>query len=307
LTRDAQASVLVTGSRGFTGFYVCSVLREASYRVIGLTVSDEFGIGEDEVLGDLSDVDSLVAAMDKVRPAFIIHLAGIPFIAHADPLELYRVNLFGTLNLLDAVARVGIMPQKIVLASSANVYGANPICPVKEDFAPMPVNHYAMSKLSMEFLSHSWMERFPIVITRPFNYTGHGQGQQFLIPKIVKHYVNQASSISLGNLEVEREFNDVRMVAHAYLKLMEDVPAGTIVNICTGIGHKLLDIVGLVEKITSHTLKVEVDPKLARPNELPILVGDPSRLNKLVPKLPKYNVEDTLAWMIAGARSSARP
>jgi nucleoside-diphosphate-sugar epimerase len=306
VTTEARGNVFVTGSRGFTGSYVCAALREVGYRAIGLKVSEEFGVGEHEVLGDLSDTDSLVVAMDRVHPAFIIHLAGIAFTAHTDPLELYRVNLLGTLNLLEAVVRANVMPEKIILASSANVYGANPVCPVSENFAPMPVNHYAMSKLSMELLTRSWTERLPIVVTRPFNYTGVGQSEQFVVPKIVKHYSNRSSSISLGNLNVEREFNDVRMVARAYVRLMEAAPAGTTVNICTGIGHKLLDILGLIEKITDHTLKVEVDSKLARPNELRTLVGDPARLVKLVADLPRYSIEETLEWMVASARSPSR-
>ena len=294
----AGKSVLITGSRGFTGAYICDALRSAGYRCIGLTMTDA---AEDEVNADLSDPASLIAAIDKVRPNFVIHLAAISFVAHNDPLGMYRVNLFGTLNLLEAIERAGVAPKKIILASSANVYGAHPSCPVSEDFPPAPVNHYAMSKLSMECLSRNWLDRFPIVITRPFNYTGPGQHVQFLIPKIVDHYVNRKPGILLGNLDVEREFNDVRMVAYAYRGLLEDAPSGAVVNICTGIGHRLTDILRLMEELTGHKLEVKVDPALVRPNELRKLVGDPSRLQQLVPSLPQFSIRDTLASMIDSA------
>jgi nucleoside-diphosphate-sugar epimerase len=112
---------------------------------------------------------------------------------------VYDINFFGTLNILDALVELGQRPAKIVLASSANVYGNPPVEVIDESVCPMPVNHYAISKLAMEFMARTYFDRLNILITRPFNYTGVGQGDNFLIPKIVRHYQEGKTEIELGN------------------------------------------------------------------------------------------------------------
>jgi nucleoside-diphosphate-sugar epimerase len=295
LSSDVGATVLVTGSRGFTGVWVRQLFEHMGYRVVGLVQAEPT---EKEVAGDLLDPPSLAIAVLEANPDYVIHLAGIAFVAHNDPLDMYRVNLFGTLNLLQAIYDSGKRPRKIIIASTSNVYGSNPGQIVGEDQPAAPVNHYGMSKLAMEHLSRVWLNRLPIVITRPFNYTGPGQSEQFLIPKIVQHFMRNEPKIRLGNLEVEREFNDVRSVAYFYLKLMEDAPPGTIVNLCSGVGHRLWDVLQMVEQMTGHTLEVVVDPSLVRANELRVLVGNPSFINQLVKDAPVLHLRDTLKSML---------
>jgi nucleoside-diphosphate-sugar epimerase len=288
-------SVLLTGSRGFTGLHLRKVLTQAGYRVAGLVRSQP---AADEVEGDLSSVPSLVDAVRDVRPELVVHLAAIAYVGHADPLDFYKVNLCGTLNLLQALDQSRIPVRKVILASSSNVYGISPVIPVGEDAIPAPVNHYAMSKLAMEYMSRNWLNRLPIVITRPFNYTGPGQSETFLVPKIVSHFVRKESKIRLGNLDVQREFNDVRTVAYGYKVLLEDAPPGSVVNICTGVGHCLTDVLKLAERITGFVLEVDVDPALVRANELPVLVGNPDRFNSMVKDAPAFSLEETLTSMI---------
>ncbi len=295
---EPKPTVLLTGSRGFTGVYVRDLLVASGYHVVGVVKEAP---SQDEICCDLEKPNSLQFALGGVRPDFVIHLAGLAFVGHSDPLDFYKVNLFGTLNLLQALHSCQIPPKKIIIASSSNVYGPQPISSLDEDCRPSPVNHYAMSKLSMEYLSHTWLEHLPIVIVRPFNYTGAGQSEKFLIPKIVNHYVRKSPTISLGNLEVTREFNDVRDVARAYLELLE-APSGTTVNICSGVGHKLLKIVQLVEELTGHVLKIEVDPKLVRASEVPVLIGDPAQMRRWVRFGPQYTLENTLEAMITYSR-----
>jgi nucleoside-diphosphate-sugar epimerase len=110
--------------------------------------------------------------------------------------------------------------------------------------------------------------------------------------------VRKQPKILLGNIDVKREFNDVRTVAYAYKVLLEDAPPGTTLNICTGIGHRLTDVLELAEKITGFHLEVEVDPALVRPNELPVLVGSPDRFKSLVKDAPAFTLEETLTFMI---------
>lgn len=290
-----MASVLLTGADGFTGRYVSEALRQAGYRVFGLVRKNPGQI--DHFQADLTEPGPLHELLARLRPDYVIHLAAQAFVAQQDIERFYRVNLFGTLNLLDALIATQAPVQKVLLASSANVYGNAQHSPVAETTCPAPVNHYAMSKLAMEHMTLTRLDKLPIAITRPFNYTGVGQDENFLIPKIVAHFKRREPVIRLGNLEVEREFNDVRMVAQAYLGLLEKLAPGEIVNICSGQGWRLLDILERLENMSGHHLEVKVDPGLVRANEVRTLVGNPGKLQTLLGVLSEFSLQETLNWM----------
>ena len=291
-----MASVLLTGAEGFTGRYVGDALRQAGYRVLGLVHKNP---GQaDHFQADLTDATTLRELVGRLQPDYVIHLAALAFVAQQDVERFYRVNLFGTLNLLDALIATQAPVQKVLLASSANVYGNARHSPVAEATCPAPVNHYAMSKLAMEHMALTRLDKLPIAITRPFNYTGVGQDENFLIPKIVAHFKRREPVIRLGNLEVEREFNDVRMVAQAYLGLLEKLAPGEIVNICSGQGWRLLDILERLENMSGHHLEIKVDPGLVRANEVRTLIGSPLKLGAALGSLPTPSLEETLSWML---------
>ncbi len=168
-----QKIVLLTGSQGFTGCYVRTALENDGFKVIGLVQKTP---KTDEVEADLLDITSLRTAVAQVQPTHVIHLAAIAFVAHASAEDFYRVNLFGTLNLLEAIYAEKPTIEKILLSSSSNVYGNPIVSIVTESTPPAPINHYAMSKLAMEHMARTWSDRLPIAFTRPFNYTGVGQG-----------------------------------------------------------------------------------------------------------------------------------
>jgi GDP-6-deoxy-D-talose 4-dehydrogenase len=232
-----------------------------------------------------------------VRPDYLIHLAAISFVQHADAEAFYRVNVIGTLNLLQAMVDAKLSPRRVLIASSANIYGNAKAEVITEEQSPQPVNHYAVSKLAMEYMVRTWCDRLPIVITRPFNYTGVGQEPHFLIPKIVSHFVRRAPMIELGNLDVEREFSDVRMVASAYRRLIEDAPAGEIFNICSGVAYSLAEVLAMMAKIAGYTIEVTVNPAFTRPNEVKRLVGSPKKLHDLVGHIETIPLPKTLDWM----------
>jgi len=290
----AESTVLVTGASGFTGRYVVERLRAEGYRV--LRVAHE--PADDAYACDIADARQVTAMMAELRPDYLIHLAAIAFVAHANVEQMYQVNLFGTLNLLQGLADAGVTPRRVLIASSANVYGNPPVAQVSEAVCPAPLNHYANSKLAMEHMVRTWMERLPIVITRPFNYTGAGQDAKFLIPKIVGHFQRREPLLKLGNLDVVREFNDVRFVAEAYARLLDADAAGETVNLCSGQGYALLDVVERVSALSGHRLAVEVAPELVRANELKVLIGDDSKLQGLIGPLTEYRLDETLAWML---------
>ncbi len=223
---------------GFTGVHLANELRLAGYDVFGTVVR---GAESSDALFacDLTVPTDVQWVVEAVGPDYVVHLAALSFVIHADQEAFYRVNLFGTLNLLEAIRRAGVAPRKVLIASSANVYGNPGVEGIDETVCPQPVNHYAASKLAMEHMAATWFDRLPIVITRPFNYTGPGQDLKFLIPKIVSHFVRRESRIDLGNLDVEREFSDVRLVCRNYRLLLESAAAGEIFNVCSGRAYSL--------------------------------------------------------------------
>jgi nucleoside-diphosphate-sugar epimerase len=177
------------------------------------------------------------------------------------------------------------------------VYGNATAGVIAESQPPQPVNHYAASKLAMEHLVRTWSDRLPIVISRPFNYTGVGQQPNFLVPKIVSHFVSRAPVIELGNLDVERDFSDVRMVAHAYHGLLENDCAGETVNVCSGRPYSLRSIIDMMQEIAGYEIEVRVNPAFVRQSEVKTLVGSPDKLRAIVSDLNPVPLQQTLQWM----------
>jgi GDP-6-deoxy-D-talose 4-dehydrogenase len=185
----------------------------------------------------------------------------------------------------------------VIIASSANVYGAPDVEVLEESQCPAPVNHYACSKLAMEHMVRTWFSRLPIVITRPFNYTGPGQADHFLIPKIVSHFQQRAPFIELGNLRVSRDYSDIDDVIAAYVALLECDARSEIVNICSGRAIALLDVVAIMNKIAGYEIEVRVNPEFVRENEVPKLIGSPAKLRSLVDLPAPRPFADTLRRM----------
>ena len=291
----SRGCVLLTGANGFTGKYVRAELIVAGYQVVDAVVGA--ARSPQEVTLDITSRDNCRRVMESVRPDYLVHLAAISFVAHADAEALYRVNVIGTLNLLEAMAEVQLSPRRVLVASSANVYGNSTPGMIWEAQPPQPVNHYATSKLAMEFMVRTWSERLPIVVTRPFNYTGVGQEGHFLVPKIVSHFVQGAPVIELGNLDIERDFSDVRMVAAAYRGLLEHDCHGDIVNVCSGTPYSLRNILSMMQEIAGYKIDVRVNPAFVRQSEVKTLIGSPQKLRSIVGDLKAIPLSETLRWM----------
>jgi len=247
---------------------------------------------------DLTDPDAVSKEIAQVQPEMVLHLAGIAFVGHGNANAFYDVNLIGTHNLLAALAENAPNVASVLLASSANIYGNSTEELLSEDTAPNPANDYAVSKLSMESMASLWFEKLPLFIVRPFNYTGVGQDDKFLIPKIVSHFKDKKQVIELGNLDVWREFGDVRSVANIYRKLIECCPIGKTINICTSQTYSLREVISLCGEITGHDIEIEVNPEFVRENEVRVLTGDNNLLKKTIGNWKKYELKDTLRWML---------
>ena len=283
--------ILITGYHGFTARYVASEFRQHGYQVIGLVHRNAKA---DEIECDLTDAVAVQEMIEQLRPDGVIHLAGLSFVAHTDQAALYQVNIFTALNLLHALENCGIQAHKLIFASSANVYGNNPSAMIDESALPAPVDHYGNSKLAMEFMIKNWFDKFPIIITRSFNYIGIGQSGNFLIPKIITHYQQRKSQIQLGNLDIARDFSDVRDFARAYFQLYESAARSEIVNLSSATIHSLEEIIQLMDKIAGYSIEVLVNPDFVRNNEIKVLCGNNKKLKKLTNYQAKFSFEQTL-------------
>ncbi|MBR8377277.1 GDP-mannose 4,6-dehydratase [Burkholderia cenocepacia] len=291
--------IFISGINGFTGTYLARKLRDAGYDVSGLSRVRTLTPWKVHV-GTMLDREGLGRVLAAERPDVIIHLAAISTVGHSNPADTYAANVIGTRHLLEAAAQLGSTIRSVLLASSASVYGGAIEGAVLESAPFSPQSDYAVSKVSMEYLASLWRAHLPITIVRPFNYTGVGQQATFVLAKIVDHFRNHAPQIELGNLDIVRDFSDVRDVVHAYCSLADGRQAGQVLNICSGIGYKLRDIVGTMCELSGFEPKVMQVASLIRKDEAAQLIGDRTRLNEAVGDFPRTPLRETLRWMLVG-------
>lgn len=276
--------IAVTGADGFTGRYVRQALAARGSEMVALSA-------------DIADASAIDAEIASTRFDGLLHLAAIAFVGVSDWRSFYAVNQIGTFNLLESLARHS-PGTRCVLASSAQIYGPQASGIVSETARPNPANPYAVSKYAMELGASYWAGKLSISIVRPFNYTGVGQEVQYLIPKIVSHFRERAPVIELGNIEVARDFGDVRAVAAAYAGLLLDTNEDVTVNVCSGTVTRLRDVIAIASALTGHDIEISVNPAFVRAGDVPVLGGAASKLQSLLPDWSPIPLRETLAWML---------
>lgn len=287
--------VFITGINGFTGIYLSKCFADKNFEVFGLANNNE-SENPNIFICDLLEKEKLSTIIKEIQPNIIIHLAAISFVGHENLNEMYDVNVIGTQNLLEAIkneAKNSV--HKIILASSATVYGNQSETVLSETLCPNPVNHYGISKLAMEFTAKMYFNTLPIIITRPFNYTAPKQNINFVIPKITKAFKEKASILELGNINVYREYNSINFICECYYKLAISDFSSEIVNLCSGKTHSLNEIINTCTEISKHNLEVKINPAFVRSNEIYKLSGSPKKLNEMIDlKNYNYSIEETL-------------
>lgn len=284
--------VLITGIGGFTGKYLSDYLQKKGYQVFGLSNSDDKKGNIYQC--DITNKNDVEIIFKEIKPNYIIHLAAISFVQHDDIKEIYNVNVIGTQNILDSCLEIGTDLKKIILASSATVYGNNANEVLSEAMCPNPINHYGISKLAMEQVAKTYFNKLPIIITRPFNYTAPGHGEQFVIPKIAKAFINKEKQIELGNLDVYREYNSIKFVCEVYANLLESETISEIVNVATGNSYSLKEIITKFEEKSGHKIEVKINPDFVRKDEIKILKGDVSKLESIINFDSSNSIDDTV-------------
>ncbi|MDP9349465.1 MAG: GDP-mannose 4,6-dehydratase, partial [Gemmatimonadota bacterium] len=250
----------------------------------------------------------LVSAVDTARPEAVYHLAGQSSVAQSfsDPLATWDVNATGTLRLLCALRSGGLGGARVLLASSAEVYGPVPEAeqPITEDRPLRPVSPYAASKAAAELaaVQVSSADGPQVVIARSFNHTGPGHDARFALPSFARQLASHAPGsepvLHVGNLGARRDLLDVRDVVRAYQRLVRSGEAGQAYNVCSGEACFLQDVVEEMVEISGTRARIEVDAERLRPVDIPLLVGEGSRLRALgwAPEIPlRRTLEDLLS------------
>jgi GDP-4-dehydro-6-deoxy-D-mannose reductase len=300
-----RGAVLVTGATGFAGSYLLERLAATGVRTVGWSRRDV----------DLLDRDAVRARIRELRPSRIYHCAGAPHVAHswADTSHPLRANVLATHCLLDAVRRAGA-PCRVLVTGSATIYRAASQ-PLGEDAPIEPASPYAFSKLAQELLAMRGIveDGVEVIVTRSFNHTGPRQRPSFAAPTMARQLAlieagRAEPVIRVGNLDPRRDITDVRDTVRAYELLMDRGRPGVPYNVCSGVAHAIRDLLDGLRARVNVPVRVEIDPARLRPNDAPVLVGDPSRLRTdtgWAPEIPFDRMLDDLLdyWRAEVARA----
>lgn len=285
--------VLVTGSRGFVGYWLVALLESAGDEVIGIDA---------EV--DITDASAIRDKIVDVAPEGIIHLAALASVGASwgSSESTWLVNAIGTANVLDSALACGVRPR-VVIVSSSEVYGRVPEAdlPIGEDRPLAPVNPYAATKAAAEMAGiQAWLGAgLEVVRVRPFNHTGPGQRTDFVVPALAAQIARAvdagAAELTTGNLDARRDLTDVRDVVRAYRGLLVAGEPGEVYNVCRGEAYSIRHIAERLMAAAGVDLSIVVDPTRVRPVDVPEVRGDPSRVRRAIGWSPEYELDRTLA------------
>jgi len=307
---------LVTGISGFVGGHLAEHLRESGDLVVGLSRSGRWPAGLAHLAEgariercDLASVDpgELAGLIGRKQPEVIYHLAAQanPQASVADPRGTWALNLGGTLTLLEAARASGLKPR-VVLVGSGVCYG-NPApehLPVSESCPLRPNNPYSASKAAADLLGvqHFLAHGTDVVMARPFNHAGPRQSSTYVLGALARQVAEveagRAPRVEVGNLDIVRDFTDVRDVVRAYRLLATRGDAGEIYNLGSGRGTRLADALETLRRLARVPIEVHVDPARVRPVDQPLLVADASKLRAATGWEPRFSIEQTLADML---------
>ena len=289
---------LVTGASGFVGRHLVAHLRESGDLVVG---SDRETDGV-----DITVATQVEEMFDRVRPDVIYHLAGWADVGGSwkAPVDAFRANAEGTLNVLGAAKTAGV--QRVLSVSSADVYGiVRPEeLPLTEDSPLRPASPYAASKVAADYLGlQAWLGRgLPVIRVRAFNHLGPGQTDKFVAPALASRVARAERDggevITVGDLSARRDFTDVRDVVRAYRLLMEAGDPGEVYNVCSGVDLAVRELADQLVGQARVPLRLEVDESLLRPVELPVLRGSHERITAATGWEPDIPIQQTLTDLL---------
>lgn len=306
--------ILITGASGFAGSHLLDYLIEHySDNILSGTYYTEKGLENldaqknkvELVKVDLRNEKETSELIKKIMPDVVYHLAAFtsPADSFISPNETVINNISSQINLFEAIRKNGLTNSRILLTSSAEVYGdvKKEDLPMDEDTPLNPTNPYAVSKLTQDFLGKQYFSSYQLKIirVRPFNHIGPRQSPNFVVPSFAKKIVEiekgkRKPVLPVGNLESKRDFTDVRDMVKAYALLVEKGIPGEVYNIGSGVSYKISDILDKLLSLSSVKIDIETDKTLLRPNDNPELVCDISKIKALTGWQPEIPIEETL-------------
>lgn len=299
---------LITGINGFVGkYFVDHVLAiEADANIMGLGLEEKSKVDNIKYESvNLCEAGKVYDIISEYKPDYIVHLAAISSVAKSweNPAGCFINNNAVFLNLADAV-RTNNLKTRILSVGSSEEYGVYDV-PISENFVLHPKSPYSVARLSQEYMSKLYVDHFgmDIVMTRSFNHIGPRQSTQFVIPSFIEQLVNIAdgkaeNKMMVGNIDVVRDFTDVRDVVDAYYRILKNAPNREVYNVCSGRGVKLRDIIDTTSQTLGIHPNIEIDPARIRPNDVKSVVGDNSKLKTELGWTPKYTLQQTITDMI---------
>lgn len=314
--------IFVTGLTGFTGSHLAEHLLALGHEVGGLSRSGAWPDGMRPCparvyRGDLARPADVPAVLDDFAPEVVVHLAAFPAPSRASeqPLEVVRDSVHATVVLFEALRKLANRPA-VLVAGSATAYGrvAASDLPIREEQPLHPLSAYGVAKAAQEL--YAWQYRatdgFRVVVTRTFNSTGPRQGTDFFLPRLCREVARREAGfdrdvpIRVGDLEVQRDFLDVRDVARAYAVLaLSTAVEGRPVNVCSGAGIRLADMARMVTGLARVDVRLAPDPGLVPASQDAVVVGDAGRLRALTGFVPRIPLSQTVADVLADQRRSA--
>lgn len=298
--------ILVTGADGFVGKHACRFFRE-----VGDEVTEAIGPAPGPpspglLRLDLVDPDAARELVERTKPDAILNLAGSSSVgeSHRDPLQAWRVNALGPVNLLSAV-RDASPSTRILLVGSGELYGAlAPGTRASEQTPTMPLSPYASSKLAAEVGALQFQRAYglDVVLARPFNHLGSGQDPRFVVPSFARQIQGirlrgARPAIQVGNLDIVRDFLHVLDVVKAYRLLLVRGATAGIYNVCSGVGRTIRSVLDELLALARVDAQIEADPARMRPAEIPSLLGDSHKLAALGWR-QELSVSDALAEVL---------
>ena len=305
--------ILITGASGFVGSHLLEYLLETGYGNIFGTYYSDKGL---ETLGknknkanfakvDLKNEKETSELIGNIKPDIIYHLAAAtsPSKSFSSPNETILNNILSQLNLLEALRKNSLTDCRILIASSAEVYGivGKDDLPIDEETALNPTNPYAVSKIAQDFLGRQYFFSYnlKVIRVRPFNHIGPGQSPDFVVSSFAKKIAEiekgkRKPVFPVGNLEAKRDFTDVRDMVRAYALLIEKGEAGDVYNIGSGVSSKISDILNKLLSLSNIKVSIQKDSSLFRPADNPDLVCNYTKMEKLTGWKPEIKLEKTL-------------
>ena len=298
--------VLIFGVSGFVGSYLTREFLDNGYTVIGTDkirntmLPDEVDFYET----DLMNGDEVEKLVSEINPDVIVNLAAISSVgaSWSIPQTTMMVNVVGALNIMEAARKKEFKPRILFVGSSEEYVISDK--PMNEGTLLNASNPYGISKVTQEQFAKLYREQYGLKIycVRPFNHTGVGQRDSFVLPSFCKQVAEIEKSgkngkIKVGNLKVKRDFSHVKDVVRAYRMIVESDNCNQIYNVGSGEAHSLEDMLTYIIGLSNQNIEIEIDQSRIRPTDQPIICCDYSLIKKELGWKPRYDVFDALKEM----------